>query len=265
MHHVNILEREEDIAGRAKKFLIPRGPIGILLIHGFAGSIADLRPTGERLAEQGFSVAGVRLAGHGSRPEFLRQTMAADWLASVDAGLKDLLTVARQVIVIGDSFGGNLGLDLAVRRSDVVRGVVMLSSPAYGMMERLKALILPALEVVHPYHRKAWVTESMKRDHIEKGSYLTVPMRSYGHMLKFLAEQERTTLPQVQCPVLMIYLSDDQVISPSGAHQIYHALGTQEKQLYWVRGVYHHPLASDKQGAIVEKIVEFIQKATKAI
>jgi len=264
MHHVNFQEREEDIVGRAKEFFIPRGPLGVLLIHGFAGSLADLRSAGEWLAEQGFSVAGVRLAGHGSRPEVLRETSTADWLASVDTGLAELLTVARQVVVIGDSFGGNLGLDLAVRRPDVVRGVVMLSSPSIGLVEWLKLLILPLLERVHPYHRKAWVTPDMRQSHLDKGSYLRVPMRSYRHMLKFLAHEDQTTLAQVVCPVLMVYLADDEVVAPSGAHRIYKKLGTTDKRLYWVSGAYHHPLASDKRGVILKKIVEFIQNTTKA-
>ena len=42
------------------------GAVGVLLVHGFTGSPASMRPWGEYLAGQGYAVAVPRLPGHGT-------------------------------------------------------------------------------------------------------------------------------------------------------------------------------------------------------
>ena len=48
---------------------MPGGKKGVLLIHGFTGLPAELLLMGEFLNKQGFTVLGVRLAGHGTTVE----------------------------------------------------------------------------------------------------------------------------------------------------------------------------------------------------
>lgn len=57
------------VAPGAEPFAADGGPTGILLICGFTGSPASLRP--ERYADLGFSVRLPRLPGHGTTPEDL--------------------------------------------------------------------------------------------------------------------------------------------------------------------------------------------------
>ncbi|HAI32163.1 MAG TPA: hypothetical protein DCM48_22015, partial [Thalassospira sp.] len=52
--------------------LLPNGQkqfaCGVLLVHGFLASPAELRELGEKFAAMGHAVMGVRLAGHGTSP-----------------------------------------------------------------------------------------------------------------------------------------------------------------------------------------------------
>ena len=43
--------------------------IGILLVHGFTGSPASMRPWAEYLNQHGYTVTVPLLPGHGTRPE----------------------------------------------------------------------------------------------------------------------------------------------------------------------------------------------------
>ena len=67
----------------AEPFLMKGGSRGVLLIHGITGSPSEMKLLGEFLAEQGFSVLGVRLCGHGTSAGELKNT---NWKAMVRFG-----------------------------------------------------------------------------------------------------------------------------------------------------------------------------------
>ena len=64
----------------AQPFYFPGDEHGVLLIHGFTGSCAHMRLLGEHLRDQGFTVRGINLPGHGSRPEDMAKCTWKDWL-----------------------------------------------------------------------------------------------------------------------------------------------------------------------------------------
>jgi carboxylesterase len=47
----------------SEPFFLPGGTTGCLLLHGFTAMPGEMRQFGEHLAEKGFTVLGVRLAG----------------------------------------------------------------------------------------------------------------------------------------------------------------------------------------------------------
>ena len=56
-------------------------PHGVLLLHGFTGSPASMRPWGEFLATKGYAVEVPLLPGHGTRWQDLNETTWRDWYA----------------------------------------------------------------------------------------------------------------------------------------------------------------------------------------
>ena len=89
-----------------KPYLLQAGPVGVLLIHGFTASPTELRPVGTHLHEQGFTVSGARLAGHGTDLGDLRATRWGDWIESAQSALEQLTTLCERVYVVGLSMGG---------------------------------------------------------------------------------------------------------------------------------------------------------------
>jgi hypothetical protein len=67
-------------------FYFPGNEIGCLLIHGFTGTPKEMRWMGEYLARQGYSVLGVRLAGHATSRRFAPYILATGSLQSKTAG-----------------------------------------------------------------------------------------------------------------------------------------------------------------------------------
>ena len=67
------------------------------------------------------------LSGHGRNVAALAKTGRADWLASADAALTDMVNATgKPVAIVGSSAGGLLALHLAVTRPRDVRALVLL-------------------------------------------------------------------------------------------------------------------------------------------
>ena len=74
---------------------------GCLLIHGWAGSPAEMRPIGEYLASQGIDVLGVRLPGHGTSHWDLGRYRHQDWLSAVEQNLAEYCQEKDHVVLCG--------------------------------------------------------------------------------------------------------------------------------------------------------------------
>ena len=78
---------EQRLMEGAEPFHFEGNGTGILVSHGFTGTPQSVRPLGEALAEEGFTVMGPRLAGHGTDMEDHAQSTALDWISSIEQGL----------------------------------------------------------------------------------------------------------------------------------------------------------------------------------
>lgn len=90
----------------SEPFFFPAGPTGCLLLHGFTATPDEMRPLGEFLASKGYSVLGVRLAGHTTHPDDLKRTRKTDWLDNIEEDRLALLSNAcSRRVLIGQSAG----------------------------------------------------------------------------------------------------------------------------------------------------------------
>ena len=65
----------------AGTFFERRGPVGVLMLHGYSGTPAELLPMAQALASAGYTTHGPLLAGHGGPPSDLLGATSDDWLA----------------------------------------------------------------------------------------------------------------------------------------------------------------------------------------
>ncbi|USN53861.1 MAG: alpha/beta fold hydrolase [Candidatus Nomurabacteria bacterium] len=243
---------------KAGDYFLQGGRFGVLLTHGFSGSAYDLRELAEELHTQGWTVLVKRLAGHGTDPRDLAQNGIAEWRASLDEALHTLQEHCDKIAVIGNSFGGNLLTDLALRHPGQVSGIGLLSTPIFTYGEWWKRLVLPMLMRIKFSVKKAWVRYEGKADYLARGSYIEIPLRAYKQFLDFL-KISRTEFSQVQIPVIMIYSSRDSVVKPHSAEFIYAALPSKQKRLYWVHDSYHSPLRSNDKSEVFRLLTDFVR------
>ena len=115
-------------------FTLSGGDVGVLLIHGFTGSPAEMRPLGRFLHGRGLTVAAPLLPGHGTTPADLNRCRWQDWLACAEIALAELQAQCRAVFVAGLSLGALLTLTLAGQHRDLA-GIIAYS-PAILVKDR---------------------------------------------------------------------------------------------------------------------------------
>lgn len=153
----------------AEPFFFPGNSTGCLLVHGFTGTPKEMRWLGEFLAEQGYSVLAVRLAGHATRPEDMIRSHYQDWLASIEDGWNLLSGVSQQIFLIGLSMGGVLSLLSSTRLP--AAGVVAMSTP-YRLQRDWRLNFIRQIAWFMPYLRKSshpdggWFDHEALKEHV---------------------------------------------------------------------------------------------------
>ncbi len=222
--------------------------IGIVLVHGFLASPAELKAFGHRLADLGHPVIGVRLSGHGTSPWDLRDRSRQDWLDSVRRGYEVMSRLTDRVCLIGFSTGGSLALHLAADRPPALAGVAAISAPL-----KFRNRNLAFVPIVHGINRLTeWASplegimpfrvHESEHPHI---NYRHVPIRGLFE-LRCVADELEQRLPEITCPVTIIQGSEDRVVDPGSAKLIVSKLGSAEKSL--------HMIASQRHGILHEDV-----------
>lgn len=222
--------------------------IGILLIHGLLASPAELRDYGDNLVQQGYTVMGVRLKGHGSSPCALRNQSWEDWYASVLRGFNILKAHCSTIFVTGFSTGGALALKLASEQFPEIAGITAVSVPV--------KFVNPAFMLVPLLHGTNklvdWVSsfEGIK-PFIENPTehpainYRHVPVKSL-YELRMLIQDMNEFLPRCKRPVLILHGDHDPVVAFKSAIEVMEKLGSKNKQLKAIN--------SNRHGILMENI-----------
>jgi carboxylesterase len=219
----------------AEPFFFPGNRVGCLLVHGFTGAPKEMRWMGEYLNQQGYTVLGVRLAGHATQPQDILRMHWQDWLTSVEDGYDLLKGCTDHIFVIGLSLGGILTLLFSSQFP--VSGLVPISA-LYAFPNDPRVPLIRILIHIVPWIKKGppdWHNPEAAIDHVE---YPKLPTRGILQLLDLTAVM-RASLPKVKAPALIIQSKQDGSVAPHNAEQILAALGSQDKHILWIENSGH--------------------------
>jgi carboxylesterase len=108
-------------------YYIAGGRVGVLLIHGLAGTPTEMRYVANGMARAGCTVLCPQLAGHCGSADDIKATTWQDWYASAERALFQLRKDCDTVIVGGLSTGAVLALLLAARHPKHVHGTALFA------------------------------------------------------------------------------------------------------------------------------------------
>lgn len=239
----------------AEPFFFPGGPVGCLVVHGFTGTPKEMRWFGEYLAAQGYTVLGVRLAGHASQPQAMIRTNWQDWFASVVDGWHLLRGQCGRLFAAGLSMGGALSLHLSAHFH--VDGVIAMSTPIHLRPAWLLNLI-PLLQPFYRFHPKGpsdWRDPAAPAQHI---AYPRYPVRAIGQLWKFLKTLDKA-LPRVTAPALLIHSRGDLSVPLSNLDYLYARLGSVDKEKLVIENSGHVVTEDIEREHVFAAAAEFIR------
>jgi carboxylesterase len=216
-----------------------RKRIGIVLVHGFTGSPASLRPLAELFAGRGFSVELLRLPGHGTHVRDMMTTRYADWRAEAARVIAGIKTRVERVLLVGLSMGGTLALDIA-SSSDVAAGVATINAPILDR-DGFLVKLAPMLENIMPLAPAS--AAGLKRHDIAKPggielAYDWVPTKS-GNSLVREFPRLREQLKALTCPALIAYSRQDHSVPPANSQAILRLLAGKDVAELVLERSYH--------------------------
>jgi carboxylesterase len=186
--------------------------VGVLVLHGFTGSPASVRPWGQALGAEGWTVRVPRLPGHGTTWQEMNTTRWEDWYAEADRNFRELREICGHVFVMGLSMGGTLTLGLAEQYGDRIDGIVLVNASVHT--ERPDRFLLPVLQLVVPGF--PGISNDIAKPGQDEVAYTKIPLKA-AHSLSGLWSRVKSDIAKVSQPVLLFRSAVDHVVEPSNA------------------------------------------------
>lgn len=237
------------------------GPDGVLLLHGFTATTAEVRPLAQFLYGRGYTVAGPLLPGHGTQPADLNRVAWRDWTRAAEEAYRGLAARCRRVIIGGESMGGLLTLYLGSEHPE-----------AAALLCYAPALLVP----VRPFdllklHLGSWFllnTSSApgprtEADDLWQG-YPVKPLRGVRQLLRLQAEA-RGRLSGIAHPILIVQGRLDRTIDPQGAQILHDSVRSARKELHWMADSTHCVILDQEREPTFALTGAFLERALPGI
>ncbi len=231
--------------------------IGVLLIHGFTGSPASMKPWGRDLAEEGWTVRVPRLPGHGTKWQDANLTTWHDWYAEAERNLLDLQSRCRTVFVMGLSMGGSLALRMAELHDDDIAGIVLVNPAVHT--ERWDRHLLPVLQrFVGSF---PGISNDIAKPDQDEIAYDKIPLKA-AYSLSELWRVTKADLGQVTQPVLLLHSAVDHVVEPSNSEFILAHISSADATEVVLQDSFHVATLDHDAPIIVRDSIAFVRRLT---
>ncbi len=204
------------------------GAKAALLLHGFPGTPAELRPLAETLHVEGWSVQGLLLPGFGSEIASLPERDHSEWTAAVHAALADLRRDHHTVLLAGYSMGASVAIQAAAQGQP--DGLILLA-PFWRIgtwwQQFIGTLLRPVVSEIRPLAKADFSEPSLRKgissffpgidlDDVEAQRSLrelSFPVRLLDN-LRAAGKRAYSLASEVRQPCLILQGSDDSIVLP---------------------------------------------------
>ncbi|MBC8258736.1 MAG: alpha/beta fold hydrolase [SAR324 cluster bacterium] len=231
------------------------GKIGILLIHGFTATTAEVRPLAKRFNEAGYTVSAVLLPGHGTTPENLNKTSYTDWVTASERAYFELKKKCTHIFVGGESAGAVLALHLASEHPEI-KGL-LLYAPAMRLASSLlrKFVMVLASPFVFAIQKESGKT----KDEMEWQGYKVNPLKAGVQLLR-LQWETKPRLSRIYQPVLIIQANLDQTVDLKSGEIILQRIQSAVRESHWMEQSGHVVILDQEFEEVADISLKFIRK-----
>lgn len=244
----------------------------VALMHGYAEHSARYDHVGIALARAGYAVMAIDARGHG------RSTGRRGYVVNFDDFVDDLELMVRRasqrwpdlpLFVLGHSNGGLISLRLALRKPSHVKAFVF-SSPVLGVAPDLSpikqkvgllaAKIMPTLSI--PSGIDAASLSQLEEVVAQHGrdplNFPTATAGWFSQMLSAINDLKRRA-GELSHPSLMLVAGEDRIVDPKGSERFFHTMGSHDRQLEVLPGLYHEILNEEPWREVLARALFFME------
>lgn len=239
-------------------FLQGSRDVGILLVHGYTGAPAEMCMLGEYLRERGgYTVLGVRLAGHCETVDALEQTTWPDWYKAVEEGVEELRKQCSHIYIAGQSMGGLLAIKAAAELP--VEKLALLATPVFLFDWRIP--FVKVLRYFIPRLRTGQQSYNVPEEYMQ--GYAEMPTKPVPSLLELIRLCKTVYLERITVPVLIVQGKADHTVKPQSATYIYRQLKRvpdHYKEIFWLPDARHVVTLDDARETVYDTCLEFFER-----
>lgn len=231
----------------------------VLLIHGWTSAPYEVRRLGKYLNENGYTVMGPLLRGHGTVSTDLENVKWEEWLFDVAKAYEELEKKHQEVYVAGTSIGANLAVMLA-KSKPKISGIILMAMPYKIKFESIVVPVVRIINLFKKYNKKFYPPTFGSSSTITRLiSYQVYPIKSALETFKFI-KISRKELSKVKQPCYILQSASDHIVAKNSLKKIYRKIGSKVKEKKYIYRAYHTFISDIKNEHIFQDILEFINK-----
>lgn len=248
-----------------ESFFFRGGSTGVLCLHGFMASPAEIRWLGKHLADLGSTVYGPRLPGHATNHRDMARQRWQDWYTTVEDALGILRTQCDKVFVVGHSMGGMLGLLLAANTQ--VDGLAALATPVLFTNPSMAAAHWA--KWIRPYTDQtdtSALIQIILDEQARRGENAVGRVRhnlwstaAVGELFA-LAGIVREQLSKVDVPLMLVYSEADKTVSLGNRDMIRARVKTQVVEQHTLKNSDHILPQDSERETVFQLVADFINR-----
>ena len=214
-----------------------------MILNGFMADHEWIEPIDEYLKEQGYPTYSLDIATTGPHAAGHKK-----WIRYAQDELTKLGKKYRDIVLIGFSMGGLLGLNLALKNN--IKAVITIGTPIYCL--DFNAI----LKNVKPVK-----TLSVNMSQVRRYLYwaLNIPARPLLSLLSLINTTKQHVLQKVTAPALIIHGQRDDIARCASADYIYNSIRSRVKYRRYYEKSSHNIFAEEEKDIMFNEIHTFIQ------
>jgi carboxylesterase len=222
-------------------FVLGHGRGGALLLHGFMGTPAEMRPLAHELSQADHTVHGPLLPGFGRDLPRLGEMRRRDWVRAAQTEWEAIRQTHQSSVLVGYSLGAAIALHLAAAHPP---DVLILLAPFWRLNSCL-AHLLPIVKYVVPRFSPFSLPNSHENPAMRAQMQRIMPEADLDDPAVIALLQEKAVLPtavlaeirtlgaeaykiadQIHCPTLIIQGTQDDLVDKRLTRQLLQRLPT---------------------------------------
>ena len=234
--------------------------VGVLLIHGFSASPAEMKLLGGALHKSGYETLGLRLPGHGTSPADLRERNRDEWIREARLGLALISRYCPSSFAVCNSMGALVGLIALSGQAVKLSGFVGIA-PAFKIKDKRLPFVsyLDGAQRLYRYFAELktdW-PYILSRPENPGINYCQVPYHGLYELYQ-ITKEAGEYIDKLNIPTLFIQSDGEYTVDPEATYEAFEKIPAERKRLVKLNER-RHVITLDEKLPVFKEILDFIR------